>query len=114
MVRLTEMEAALAEARRVKAGGKPKAIFVRDCVLASRITLLPEPSHEVIHQLRMIGSNLNQVARAVNSGAAPAHLGQVLEEVLEAVGGYARMLQYGVEESASGSQEDHLNRDGSS
>lgn len=44
--------------------------FAIRCLLGKKIIVIPR-AKEIAHQLRPIGNNLNQIARAVNSGYVP-------------------------------------------
>ena len=41
--------------------------YLRDCALGKRIVVMPDVNN-LITELRRLGNNLNQIARAVNSG----------------------------------------------
>ena len=43
--------------------------YLRDCALGKRIVVVPDVG-SLISELRRLGNNLNQIARAVNSGYA--------------------------------------------
>ena len=85
-----EKEAALAEAEKF---GLDLATHVRR-VLLKRHTqkLVPQPTIEMIQQLRRLGNNINQLTHLAHTGRINPRLGSLLEQVLGAIDQFHRHL----------------------
>lgn len=66
--RVTPEEKALIE-QKALSSYKIVSMYLRDCALEKEITVIPGVDN-VANELKRIGNNLNQIARAVNSGYA--------------------------------------------
>ena len=78
----TELAAIVAKARQA---GLPTATFVRNAALEINVAQIPSGNSMHWRELGRVGSNLNQLTRAINSGVASGIDAALIDQLAEQV-----------------------------
>jgi hypothetical protein len=83
LIRLTPDEFTEIE-RRARAAGRLPARFIRDCVLtpSTPTASTPRPSHELIHALATIGTDLKTLLRATPDESTRTEVAGILAQLV--------------------------------